>query len=154
MAFSPLINGRRYSFASLEIAATIAGKGVEIFADVDDISYSEELEIAFRRGTSGTPLGWTQGNYNPGEATMQMGKSTFQRGIVEGIGAGWLGVNLTVAVKYSDHGEPLTVDTLIARIIGAEDAHSYGPDALVTMVTLQPFTILRNGIVPTLNRVF
>lgn len=153
MVASPLINGRRYSFASLEIAAQIGATATELFTDVDDISYSESLEVEFKRGTSRQPIGWTAGNYTPGDASMQMGKSTFTK-MVTDIGPGWLGINLLMLVSYADIGEIVTVDTLIARIVGAEDSHAYGPGALVTVVKMLPFTILRNGIPSMLNRVF
>jgi hypothetical protein len=153
MGLGPLINGRRYSFSSLEIAAQIGATNTELFTDVDDISYSESLEVEFKRGTSRSPIGWTSGTYQPGDASMQMGKSTFQA-MVQKTGPGWLGINLLLNVAYADIGEIVTVDTLVARIVGVEDAHSYGPGALVTVVKLLPFTILRNGIPPMLNRVF
>lgn len=154
MGSAPLINGRRFSFSSIELTASVAGSAAELFIDVDDISYSESLEIAFRRGTSRMPIGWTAGTYNPGEASLNMGKSTFQIGIVESIGPGWLGANLAVLVKYGDIGEVPIVDSLVTRIIGVEDAHASGPDALIVAVKLQPFMIVRNGIIPVLNRVF
>lgn len=153
MASTPLINGRRFSFSSLEIVTNVVGKPVEIFTDVDDISYSEALEVAFKRGTSRGPIGWTGGVYTPGDASLQMGKSSFQQ-LIESIGPGWLGINLGLTVIYSDIGEPLVTDELIARITGIEDAHSYSADALVSKVTLLPFTIVRNGIIPLFNRVF
>lgn len=152
MAIAPLINGRRFSFSSLEIAAQIGATGTSLFMDVDDISYGEKLEIEFRRGTSRTPIGWTSGTHTPQEGSMQMGKSTFAQ-MVTKVGPGWLGINLAMIIAYADIGEPLTVDTIIGRLTGAEDAHSYGPGALVTVVSFLPFTILRNGIPSMLNRV-
>lgn len=152
MAIAPLINGRRYSFSSLEIAAQIGATNTQLFMDVDDISYSEKLEIEFRRGTSRTPIGWTSGTHTPEEGSLQMGKSTFTEMVMK-VGPGWLGINLAMIVGYADIGEILTVDTIIGRITGAQDAHSYGPGALVTVVNFLPFTILRNGIPSMLNRV-
>jgi hypothetical protein len=152
MATTPLINGRRYSFASIELAATIAGNPSELFADVDAISYGDSLDVAYRYGTSRGPIGWTAGTYNPGDASIQMGKSTAQQ-MIQRIGPGWLGINLLIGVKYFDIGEQLTVDTLVARIVGLEDSHQYSADALVSVMALKPFSILRNGIFPLLNRV-
>lgn len=153
MPGTPLINGRRFSFSSIEFAISTPATAAEIFVDIDDVSYSESLEIAFKRGASQQPLGWTAGAYTPGEATLQMGKGTFNEGIVMGIGPGWLGVNIALAVAYAEVGEVPCVDTMVARIIGAEDKGSAGPEPLVTIVRLQPFIILRNGIPPVLNRV-
>lgn len=147
---APLINGFRYSFASIELAVQVGILPVQIITDVDDISYSESLELAFKQGTSRLPLGWTAGNYKPGDCSIQLGKSTFTD-LVTTIGPGWLGAGIKMNVAYADVGEIVTIDTIIARIIGTEDAHTYGPDALHVPLKLQPFTILRNGLPPTLN---
>jgi hypothetical protein len=153
MAAAPLINGYRFSFASLEITAQIGATDTELFIDVDDIGYEESLEIEYRYGTSRQPIGWTSGTYTPGEGVLQMGKSTFQQ-MVQKVGPGWLGILITMNASYADIGEPLTVDTVIGRISGAADSHQQGPGALVTNVKLKLFTILRNGIPAMLNRVF
>ncbi len=153
MALAPLINGHRYSYASIEIAAQIGATNTELFTDVSGISYNESLDVSFMQGTSRQPIGWTAGNYKPGDAALEMGKSTFTQMVLQ-TGPGWLGINLLLLVSYADIGEIVTVDTIIARIVGAEDAHDYGPDALKTTVKLLPFTILRNGIPSMLNRVF
>lgn len=153
MASTPLINGRRFSFSSIEIALSAPGGSPELFVDVDDISYSEALEFEFKRGASQQPLGWTAGQYTPGDCTIQMGKGTFNEGIVQGIGPGWMGVNLALLIAYAEVGEVPIVDSMVARIKNVEDAGSAGPAALVTVVTLQPFMIIRNGVLPVLNRV-
>lgn len=150
MALVPLINGHRYSYTSIEISIPTAGG---IFTDVKGIGYSEELDVAFVQGTSRAPIGWTAGTYVPGEAHLDMGKSTFTQMCMT-IGPGWLGINLLMLVSYADIGEIVTVDTLLARIVGAEDSHDYGPDPLFTSVKLKPIQILRNGIPALLNRVF
>lgn len=151
---APLINGRRFSFASLEIVAKIGATSQELFLDVDAISYSESLEIEFKRGTSSVPLGSTRGNWVPQEGSMQMGKSTFNK-MVSKIGPGWLGINLIMNVFYQDIGETLANDTIAARLVGKEDSHDYGPSPLVTVVKFMPTTpILHNGISGMLNRVF
>lgn len=153
MPAAPLINGYRFSFASLEITAQIGATDTELFIDVDDIAYEESLEIEYRYGAARQPIGWTSGTYQPGEGVLQMGKSTFQQ-MVQKVGPGWLGIQLVMNVAYADIGEALVVDTVIGRISGASDAHSQGPSPLVTNVKLKLFTILRNGIPAVLNRVF
>lgn len=147
MAAIPLINGRRYSFASLELSLITPDGSSEIFIDINELTYSEALEISFIRGANQAPVGWTSGEYTPGDATISMAKSTFQA-LIERIGNGWLGSNLRVVAKYSDEGEPLTTDTLVTRIKGAEDTGSPGPDGLFTKMTLLPMIIKRNGITP------
>ncbi len=154
MPIAPLINGRRFSFASIEIAAKIGATSQELFLDVDDISYSESLVIAFKQGTARVPVGVTSGVWESQECSIVMGKSTFQD-MVNTTGPGWLGINLLMVLNYADIGEPLVTDTIIGMITGCEDAHTYGPDALKTSLKFNPLTpILRNGISSMLNRVF
>lgn len=154
MALSaPLINGHRFSYASIEILAQIGATKTAIFVDVDEISYSESLVIDFRRGTSRVPIGSTSGIWEPQECSMSMGKSTFSE-LVTQVGPGWLGINLLLNVSYVDIAEIPAIDTIVGRILGAEDAHTYGPEALKTNVKFIPITpILRNGIPSMLNRV-
>jgi hypothetical protein len=148
MAESPLINAHRYSFASLELSLITPDGDSEIFIDINELSYSDALEIAFIEGANQAPVGWTSGVYKPGDASISMAKSSFQKGIVEKIGNGWLGSNLRVVAKYNDEGEPLTVDTLVTRITGAEDSGAPGPDGLFVKIALKPIVIKRNGITP------
>lgn len=150
---APLINGHRYSFASIETVAQIGATPTQLFLDMDGISYSEDLDVAFVQGTSRAPIGWTSGTYVPGEATLHLGKSTFTQMVLQ-VGAGWMGINLILNVSYADIGEILTIDTLIARIVGNEDSYDYSPDPLHVTLKLKPIQILRNGIPPLLNRVF
>jgi hypothetical protein len=143
-----LVNGRDFSYASLEISLLRRGRSSEIFVKIDEVSYSDALEIAFVRGTNRGPLGCTAGVYTPGDASLSMAKADFQTGIVEGIGDGWLGSNLLVLVKYADEGESVITDRLNCRIVGADDSHSHGADNLKTKLGLKPITIERNGIKP------
>lgn len=155
MGFANLINGHRYSYASLEISIKAATSKPQIFIDVDSIEYSENLEIAFRYGTSRGPIGSTAGIYKPEDLTMKMGLSTFAQMIAQ-IGPGWLGINMLVAVAYADIGEPLTTDTIPCRLVGRSNAHEGGsPESLVTTVKFMPIdSIYMNGIPSLLNRVF
>lgn len=149
MAFpQPLINGRRYSFSSIEFTVIRPDGGTEVFLDVNDISYADVLNIEFVKGASQGPIGWTAGEYEPADGSFTCTKSKFQTAIVEGIGDGWLGANLNIVAKYNDVGEPLTKDEIQCRISGAEDAHSQGPGPLNEKVSLKVMTILRNGIKP------
>jgi hypothetical protein len=146
MAVGPLIAGRRFSFSSLEITAMVGARPLGLFLDVEDISYSEVLEIAFRYGTSRVPLGSTAGRWVPQEGSIQMGKETFQSMITQ-IGPGWLGINYTLNVAYFDVGQPLVLDSILCRILGAEDSHQASPEALVVPVKFIPLVpLLRNGV--------
>lgn len=151
MAEAPLINGRRYSYASLEISIVRPDGKSEIFIDISEISYAHGLDIAFVPGTNAAPVGWTAGNYLAEDTSVTVTKSSFQQGIVEAIGNGWMGSNLEIVVKYNDVGEPLITDTITCRISKTEDAHSFGPDPLNVKMTCKTFLVKNNGITPLQN---
>lgn len=153
MGIANLINGHRYSYSSLEITIAAATSKPKLFIDVDSIDYSESLEIAFRWGTSRAPIGSTAGRYTPEECTMKMGASTFAQMVTQ-IGPGWLGINVVIALAYLDVGEPLTTDTIPARITGRQNSHESGPESLITTVKFMPIDSLSiNGVPSLLNRV-
>jgi len=143
---STLINGRRYSFSSIEISVIKPDGASELFIDVSALSYGRALTIEFVRGAARNPIGVTAGDYEPPDASMTMGKSTFTQKIVEGLGSGWLGSTIRIVAKYSDVGEPLTVDEIDAVIMGAQEDHSSGAAALNTVVALKVLNIQTNGI--------
>ncbi len=150
---APLINGRRFSYASIELAMAIGATKAGIFVDVEEITYAEALEVGFKEGTARIPLGNTSGKWVPQECSLVMGLGTFNQ-MISQIGPGWLGINLIATVAYADIGEILAVDTIFARITGKENAHTSTPDALKTavkLITTSPQ--LTNGIPSMLNRV-
>lgn len=151
MAETPLIKGRRYAYSSIEISILKPDGKSEIFIDVDEISYSDSLDIAFVPGTASTPVGWTEGQYTAEDTVLSLAKSSFNTGIVDGIGEGWLGANLEIVVKYSDVGEPLTTEVIVCRISKAEDSHTHGPEHLKTKMSCKTFYIVRNGKLPVRN---
>lgn len=141
----PLINGHRYSFASVEVAAIIGGRKAQIFPDIYNIKYNDKLNISYVRGTSRVPIGSTAGTWE-GEASILIGKSsaTAMKLIA---GPGWLGVSFNIIVSYADVGEIFTLDTLSCRISGCDDDHSEGPDGLQSLITLFPLApTSTNGI--------
>jgi hypothetical protein len=144
---SLLVNGRRFSHASLEITLKGIKGSSEIFIDVQEVSYADALEIVFVYGTNQAPLGATKGKYEPAEAVLKMGKSAIQKFLAK-VGDGWLGSNLSVVIKYSDEGEAQIVDSFVGPIIGLDDSSSDGPDPIQPSIKLKPFYILRNKIKP------
>ena len=151
---APLINGRRFSYASIEVFMKVGLTSQEIFVDIDDISYSESLVIGWKQGTARVPVGSTSGVWESQECSVQMGKSTLNR-LISTIGPGYLGINMLFNASFADIGELICWDTIIGRITGIEDGHAAGPDALVSRLKFMPTTpILRNGIPGMLNRVF
>ena len=145
---APLINGRRYSYSSIEMNF-LAGGFVGRVIDIDEINYTEQLDIAFRQGTSRLPLGSTAGTWVPQEGTFSIGKSTWSIFLLSlAIPNGqWLGKNFVLNVNYNDDGEPNTTDVITARFTGTENAHAYGPDALHVTVKFMPvLPFVTNGI--------
>ncbi len=145
-----LINGRRFSHASIETSITGIKGSSEIFLDIQEVSYSDALEVSFVYGTNQAPLGSTKGKYEPGEASLKMGKSSVQR-LIAKLGDGWLGSNLRVVVKYSDEGESQCVDEFLGPITGLEDSSSAGPEAVQPTLKVKPFYVKRNGVKPLAN---
>ena len=149
----PLINGRAFSFSSIEVFGRGGVNKLQLFLTSTDISYGESLEFDFQNGTARVPLGNTAGLWKPQEVTLQCSKTDFQLQVVQGIGQGWLGINYTLNVAYADIGQPIIVDAISCRITGVDDAHSHGPSALqvaLKMMTTEP--IMRNGVSSMKNR--
>lgn len=150
----PLINGHRFGYSSIEVFASVGVLPRQLYLDVTDLNYSEAMEFEFKQGTARVPLGSTPGNWVAQECSFKMGKSTFQYQLVQAAGPGWMGLNFRLDVAYADIGEPVVVDSIVGRIIGVTDAHSYGNEPLeveVKFKTIEP--IKRNGISSMLNRV-
>lgn len=147
---SLLVNGRRFSHASLEITLQGVKGSAEIFIDVQEVSYGDSLEIVFVYGTNQAPLGATKGKYEPADAVLKMSKSAIQK-VIEKIGDGWLGSSLQVVIKYSDEGEKQIVDSFVGPITKLDDSSSDGPDPIQPSITLKPFYVLRNKIKPLKN---
>ncbi len=149
----PLINGRRFSYASIELFMALGATKSGLFIDVEEITYSESLEIAYKDGTARIPIGTTSGKWTPQECSMVMGLGTWNQMITQ-IGPGWLGINMIAVVTYQDIGEVLAVDTIFARLTGSEKAHTSTPDALKVAAKMMPTSpMLTNGIPSMLNRV-
>jgi len=149
MAQLGFVNGRRFSHSSVETTLYKKLVGVsEIFIDISEIEYGDSLDMGDIRGTNRALIGVTAGDYSAKDTTFTMGKSTFETGVVQGIGTGWLGSELGLTLSYNDDGEPLIVHVIRCFITGAEDSSSAGPDGLKTKVTCKTLWIMRNGIMP------
>ena len=149
MAQLGFVNGRRFSHASNEVTLYKRQVGVsEIFIDISEIEYGDSLEMGDIRGANRALIGVTAGDYSAKDTTFTMGKSTFEAGIVQAIGTGWLGSELGITLSLNDDGEPLTVIVIRCFITGAEDSSSIGPDGLKTKVTCKTLWIARNGVLP------
>jgi hypothetical protein len=150
MGTVPLVNGNRYSWASIEIALVGATIGTQIFVDCEGANYGEKLTVSFMRGTSRSPIGWTSGIWEPDDLVLDFGKSSATELITQ-LGPGWLGTVIIANVCYADAGEPVTVDSIVAKFTGRANAHSQSPDPLKEPLTLKPILIALNGIPSMLN---
>jgi hypothetical protein len=146
----PLINGRRYQFASIELSILKPGGSTEVFIEFNSISYGDALEIEFVRGTNQAPIGWTDGEYEAEDSVVNFYKSALQR-LIDQVGSGYMGANYAFTVKYASAGEPLTKDTIICRLSGLKDAPAQGPSPLATEATFKTMVILRNDNTPLAN---
>ena len=157
MATLQFLNGRRYSHSSLEITIkklTATGSQLsEIFIDIDSIDYGDQLEMVLVRGTNRGPIGITAGDYEADDVNVSMGKSTFQTGIVESIGDGWLGSEVNYTISYNDDGEPLCTDVIRCFITSGKDSSAAGPENVKVKMGHKALWVSRNGIMPLKNMI-
>lgn len=153
MASVQFLNGRRYSHSSVETTILKATGQSELFIDIDAIDYADHLEIALVRGTNQGILGFTAGDYTPDDCTISMGKSTFQTGIVDALGHGWMGTDISITLAYSAPGEPLTTDVIRGILKGVTDSSKQGPDPNRAVIAIQVAWISRNGWLPLQNMI-
>lgn len=147
------LNGRRYSHSSLEITILKANSTSELFIDVDSADYGDHIDVVLVRGTNRGPIGITAGDYTADDCNLSMGKSTFQRGIVDALGDGWMGSNISCTFAYNDVGEPLTTDVVRGVLVGAADASKQGADPNKTTLKIVAMWVSRNGIFPLRNMI-
>lgn len=153
MAIGPLINGRRYSYSSLEIQAKMGPGPLTVLLDVSSIGYGENVTWSFVNGTLPIPIGTTAGVWEGQEGTMRLGESTLTS-LVTQVGPGWMQINFLLTVNYFDIGEVLTTDVLLCRLKSHTHQHDYGPDPLGVDLVIQPIApIIRNGVIGMANRV-
>ena len=132
----PLINGIRFSFASIELS--IAGTK---YVGVSEISYSHTLEPGEVRGAHAQVLGYTKGDY-VAEGSMTMYKEEWET-LRKGLGEGWMEKSIDViTVTYAEVGNETVVDKLVSvRIVSTENSISQGPDPASVTITLKPLYI-------------
>ncbi len=141
----PLINGFKYSFSSIEVDI-----GGEIFTDIQALDYSDTVSRAKLRGANAVPLGITRGDY---EAVMSFTLS--KRGAKDFralLGPGFKEKFFDVTTTYTEKEEGTTTDKVIGcLIIGNENSHSPGPDALIEVIPCDVHHIIWDGLDPMLN---
>jgi hypothetical protein len=136
---TPLINGNRYSFASIEL--NVAGRR---FIGFSEINYSDNLEPGEVRGAHAQPLGHTQGDYSS-EASITMYEEEFNE-LLDVLGDNFRSARFSVVVSYADEGQKVVTDEIVGCHIGQiEKSRSQGTDGLGVPVTLHPHFIKWNG---------
>lgn len=134
----PLVNGVRYSFASIEL--DVAGK---IILGAKEIAYTETLEPGEIRGTSVQLLGRTAGDYGV-ESSMTLYREEFDD-LLDTLGEGYLRKVFDVKVTYADEGAPTKTDRIVGcRIKSVEQSNSQGTDGLEVQIELHVMYLVRD----------
>jgi hypothetical protein len=144
-----IINGYQYQFSSLELSVILPNGSSEIFITIGELSYSEQLEVAFVMGANQGPVGWTAGVYTPQDGSFSVAKADLMSRLIEKVGNGWMTKRYKIVAKYNDEGQPICVDEMVVRIVSNEDSGTAGTaDALMSKIGFKPFLIKRNNITP------
>jgi hypothetical protein len=144
----PLINGRRYSFASIEI--NINGEAI---LGCKELQYTEALEPGEVRGAGPQVLGRTLGDYSV-EGSVTVYREEWDA-ILEKLGAGYMAKVFDVVATYAEEGAPTKTDKLAGcRIKNVEQSNSQGTDALEVKLDLHVFYLLRDNVaaIPNLRK--
>ena len=147
----PLINGNRYSFASIELR--LLGKR---YFGVKSINYSDSLEPGEVRGTDPQLIGRTKGKYSA-DASIEMYLREFddfaaqlasQAGAVGLPNAtGYMEIPFDVIVSFAEDGAPVITHEIIgARIKKSDHSNAEGSDAISVKNDLHVMVIRKNGV--------
>ena len=138
----PLINGHRYSFASIEVS--VGGRRIVGFRE---ISYRVRREIGEVRGVHPEPLGYTRGEITY-EATLVAYAEEAEE-LVRALGPGYMEQPFDITVTYAEEGQRTVTDQLLGcRITQIERDHSRGTDPLEVRFELKPARIRYWGLDP------
>lgn len=139
----PLVNGHRYSFASVE--AIINGLP---FIGFSAINYKPSLKPGMVYGSRPQPIGRTRGK---AEFTFDFEMYRLEFEVLKAtLGAGGVGFGETpfdTVVQYGELGQPVTTDTIVsARIEEVDLSNADGTDPSKVKVTCNCLSILLNGV--------
>lgn len=144
----PLVNGNRYSWASIEIVIN----GLR-FRGFKEISYSNGLEPGEMRGQGVQKLGRTRGELKP-EASITIFLQEYMLLIaaLAPTGEGYLETEFDITVSYSDRNQPIITDTLVGcRLKKPDRSASQGTDALAVKCDLDLMFVKENGLSPIVD---
>lgn len=143
MANTPVINGHRYGWASVELAQD----GVDQ-PEFTEVSYTVTQEVGDVRGKGTRVRGTTQGESGvDGSVTMTLGQAAiFERSL----GKGFMKKKFPLTVSYSEDGEgDMITDELIGcQITSREVNPSQGTDPVTVTYELHILRIKLNGLDP------
>lgn len=142
----PLVNGKYYSFANIELRV-----GGLFFVGIKSINYGFKVGTQFVRGSNKLPIGLTQGQAEP-RADFEMYLPQFNT-MITTLGPGFMKLSLNLTVTYGNPTDNAGLFTVTDSIlfatmndIGADNSESL--DATVRKVTLMPLRMLFNGVDP------
>lgn len=138
----PNINGREYSWASVEIRL-----GTRKYDKISSISYGDSLDFGLVDVNSTIPAGHTRGKWTADDVSVEMPKTEAQA-LIDDLGDGFGQRVIQITVSYAEDGTGLIKDELPAcRITKAADAPGAGGNEPSKMTfTIKPILpIIRNG---------
>lgn len=136
----PDINGKRYSFASIE--AKINGAK---YLGFKSINYSDGIEPGIVKGTSPQPLGRTRGEYSAsGDCEVYLEEA---QAVIDALGEGWGEKPIQIVVQFAEDGKAVQTHQLNGVLLTkAEHSNAVGTDASSVKFTMSIISpILRNG---------
>jgi hypothetical protein len=147
MADNPIINGHKYSWASVE--ASFDGLLQRGFTE---INYSTKLDIGKARGTGVRVYGDTRGEADhEGSITMHKKEASAW---FRAMGDGFMRRRFPITVSYDETGEGGVVTDKLegCRIVNVEDNPRQGTDATTVKIDLHIMRVKLNGVDPIGDR--
>lgn len=137
----PLVNGHRYSFASVE-----ANFGGFPCLGITEINYKPSLKGTMVYGSAPQPIGETRGKLELScDFTMYRHEFELFKLTFPGLGVGFGEFRFDIIVQYSEGQMPVITDTIVGvRIQEADLSNRDGTDASVVKVTCSCLNILLN----------
>ncbi len=145
----PLVNGHRYSFASIEASAPTLGLTALSLTGLTAINYGDALRGSSVHGTSSKKIGRTKGQQEP-KGDLEMLRLEFEvfkeRIKLQSGGRGYGEIPWDFVVQYGELGQPTVTDMLVAcRIQEVDLSNQDNPDPSKVKLTLDPMDVQLNG---------
>lgn len=146
------INKIYYGWHDLEFSFVRDGQASEVFAEITALSFGHSTTVSNVYGTARNPQGQVLGQYVLEESSMTLYKEDWE--ILKaklgdnGDGAGWMGSQFVVQVKYRKASGPIFETTIQGRLTGESEGLALGDDAVTVEVKFMPTSIKSNGQTP------